>query len=474
MHMKRMFSLLALIWLLTGSLNAAEPLRVFIRAGVKTHGPNQHDHPRFLKEWSPLLTERGMKTEGGMDFPTAEQLERTDVLVIYAQDGMKVEGDQRANFEKFLKRGGGLVVIHDGVVSGDQNEWAKKVQGGAWRLDGAKKTRWYEGEVGIYVVDTTHPITRGLSNFDWKDEIYYDLDMALEVRVLATSFQSVFIIAPQLWTYEQTWEGGRTPYRAFVSLPGHEFDSFNTVHYRAILLRGIAWAGKRENVDEFCKPDEVSEVALRYPAGGPTRPEQAAAKLSLHPEFDLSLVASEPLVEKVISLDWAPDGKLWVAETPEYPGGRTINKNDSPIFPLRTRAQGSNAGREESRPGKDRVSWLEDSNGDGRMDKKHVFYEGLDRVTSFVFYKDGVIVEQAPDILWLRDTNGDGKADKVEKLYTGFGINDTHAVINNMRWGRDGWLYSAIGYSAGDPKSGDGSKSFSRLTAGIIRFRPDG
>jgi len=88
------------------------------------------------------------------------------------------------------------------------------------------------------------------------------------------------------------------------------------------------------------------------------------------------------------------------------------------------------------------------------MDKKHVFYEGLDRVTSFVFYKDGVIVEQAPDILWLRDTNGDGKADKVEKLYTGFGINDTHAVINNMRWGRDGWLYSAIGYRRGRSEIG--------------------
>ena len=156
-------------------------------------------------------------------------------------------------------------------------------------------------------------------------------------------------------------------------------------------------------------------------------------------------------MEKVISLDWAPDGKLWVAETPEYPGGRTINRNDAPIFPGRTRQYGPTVGREEDRPPRDRISWLEAPDANGRMQKKHVFYEGLERVTSFVFYKDGVIVEQAPDILWLRDTNGDGKADKVEKLYTGFGTGDTHAVINNMRWGRDGWLYSAIGYSAGSP-----------------------
>src|SRR6478735_7958484 len=93
---------------------AAEPLRVYIRGGVKTHGPNQHDHPRFLKEWTQLLNERGAKTEGGMDFPTAAQLAKTDVLIIHAQDGMKIVGEDRQNFEKFLARGGGVVVIHAG------------------------------------------------------------------------------------------------------------------------------------------------------------------------------------------------------------------------------------------------------------------------------------------------------------------------------------------------------------------------
>ncbi len=218
-------------------------LRVFIRAGVKTHGPGQHDHPRFLEDWTKLLAERGIQADGALEFPTAPQLENTDVLVIYAADGMKIVGEQRADFERFLKRGGGVVVIHDGVVSGDQHEWARKVQGGAWRWDGGKKTKWLESDVGICFVNPEHPIVRGVSNFDWKDEIYYDLDMAPDVHVLATSFHSVFVIAPQLWTYEKTWEGGSAPYRAFVSIPGHEYTSFQTPHYRAILLRGIAWAG---------------------------------------------------------------------------------------------------------------------------------------------------------------------------------------------------------------------------------------
>src|SRR6266487_1851411 len=217
MKLKLAVALSLFACLFSGFSQQNKPLRVFIRAGVKTHGPNQHDHPRFLAEWKELLNQRGAKADGSMDFPTAQQLEKTDVLVIYA---------------------------HDGVVSGDEHEWAKNVQGGSWRWDGDKKTRWLEGEVGIYFVDQNHPIVRGVSNFDWTDEIYYDMDMAADAHVLATSFHSVFVIAPQLWTYEKTWEGGSAPYRAFVSIPGHEYASFQTPQYRAILIRGIAWAGK--------------------------------------------------------------------------------------------------------------------------------------------------------------------------------------------------------------------------------------
>ncbi len=463
---------LAVLFVCAG--HAADPLRVFIRAGIKTHGPNQHDHPRFLGEYTKLLGERGIKADGAMQFPTAAQLENTDVLIIFAADGMKIEGADRTEFEKFLKRGGGLLVIHDGIVAGDQHEFAKKVTGGAWRWDGDKKTKWYEGEVGEYVVNPGHPVVKGLSNFDWKDEIYYDLDMAPDAQVLATSFQSVFIIAPQIWTYEKTWEGGSQPYRSIVSLPGHEYASFQTPHYKAILMRAIAWAGKRDNIDEFAKPEELA--SLMYPEGGPTAPSKAAEKLGVHPDFEAKLVASEPLVEKVISIDWDTKGRLWVAETPEYPNGRTINKNDKPIALWNLRTPGTTADKED-RPARDRISWLEDTNGDGTMDKKHVFADGLELVTSLVFYKDGVIVAQAPDILWLRDKNGDGKCDMIEgsekfTLFTGFGTFDTHAVINNFRWGLDGWVYGTVGYSAGAPKNAAG-KDFGKISAGVIRFRPD-
>ncbi|HUS36388.1 MAG TPA: PVC-type heme-binding CxxCH protein, partial [Verrucomicrobiae bacterium] len=442
-----------------------KPLRIFIRANTKTHGPGQHDHPRFLEDWTKLLNERGAKATGKIGFPTGAELEKTDVLVFYSQEGGTIAPEDRANLDKFLKRGGGIVAIHDSVCGTDA-QWFKTIIGGAWEHG---KAKWLEGEVGMYFVDTEHPITRGISNFDFKDEIYYDLHMMPEARVLATSFHNPFIIAPQMWVYE------KENYRSFVCIPGHEYSSFGLPHFRALLLRGIAWAGKRSDVDYLCTKEELG--SLKYPEGGPTAPEKAAAKLALHPDFNISLVASEPLIEKAISMDFDEKGRVWVAETPEYPGGRTINKNDEPIAVAGWAKDKSSTGKpvEERKP-KDRISWLEDTDGDGRMDKKTVFADGLELVTSLVFYKDGVIVAQAPDILWLRDSNGDGKCDMQGErvvLYTGFGTFDTHAVINNFRRGMDGWIYGAVGYSAGAPRSKDG-RDLGRITAGVIRFKPDG
>src|SRR4030095_3961167 len=147
--------------------------------------------------------------------------------------------------------------------------------------------------------------------------------------------------------------------------------------------------------------------------GGPTAPEKAAAKLEVHPDFNISLVAAEPLINKPININWDPQGRLWVAETIEYPNGRRF-----PNVEL-WKDSGSlvRSGEVTNRPARDRISILTDNDGDGRGDKKDVFYEGLELVTSFVFHKDGVIASAAPYIWLIRDTDGDGKAETVSKLY---------------------------------------------------------
>jgi hypothetical protein len=65
-------------------------------------------------------------------------------------------------------------------------------------------------------------------------------------------------LIPQMWVYENQLAGGQ-PYRAVVSLLGHNFTTFSSPHARAIFLRAIAWAGKRD-VDSLATPEEVAAL----------------------------------------------------------------------------------------------------------------------------------------------------------------------------------------------------------------------
>lgn len=254
----RLFLAIALFSIVAHAAQAAPPLRVFIRGGVKTHGPNAHEHERFLNDWTKFLTDRGMKADGAKDWPDAGQLAKTDVLVMYAQDGGNATPGQKENLAEFTKRGGGIVVIHTAAVSSDP-VWWKSVIGGAW-IQG--KTKWREGPMELHFCETdkpggSHAITAGAVDFKMDDEIYYNLDMSPDVRVLAESDtgDGAPKTQAQMWTYE------KDGYRAFVAIPGHLYGTFERPNFRAILLRGIAWAGKRTNPDEFCKPEEIKALA---------------------------------------------------------------------------------------------------------------------------------------------------------------------------------------------------------------------
>ena len=232
-------------------------------------------------------------------------------------------------------------------------------------------------------------------------------------------------------------------------------------------------------MDELCTKEELA--SLRYPEGGTPSPKDLPTTLNVHPEFKVSLVASEPLINKVMNIDWDGAGRLWVVETPEYPDGREVNPGEDYVQRWQKDDKLTDDGKKYNRPAYDRISILTDTDGDGVMDKKHIFADhahgvpgGLELVTSFVLHRDGVIACSAPDIWFLRDTNGDGTCDKVEKLYTGLGTRDTHSLINNLRWGFDGWIYGTHGYSSSpDVTSGDGAETFRRhrLGRGALQAR---
>ena len=233
---------------------AAAPLRVLIYAGLKTHAVGQHDYPQFLADWSKILTERGAYVTGGLQFPSARDLSSADVMVIYKGDAGYLGVEDRAALDSFMRRGGGLVSIHD-ALCGPEPEAFANIVGGAKKHGETNFT--LEADVPYTIVDASHPIMQGMTAFTIKDEAFFNMtwSKAPEIKVLATATMAATPsakghegeVVPQIWTYEKSLAPAPTgmPYRAFVWMQGHTSANFALPNIQAMLLRGIAWAGKR-------------------------------------------------------------------------------------------------------------------------------------------------------------------------------------------------------------------------------------
>ena len=252
-------------------------MRVFIWAGPKTHGPGQHDYPLFLADWSKLLTEKGASVvDGALHPPTSADLERTDVVVIYVGDAGYLTDAQKAGLEAYVRRGGGLVALHDSICGPDPAYWSSLL-GGAKKHGEVNFT--LEAPVRYAVVDKANPIMKDMSDLTLWDEAFFLMTWARNpgIQVLATN--QIYPtrsagdhkgeVVPQIWTYEHTLPGGQ-PARAFVWMQGHTYDNFNNWQIQRTLLRGIAWAAKRP-VDEL-----VDYVAPARPAPAKGAPAAAA------------------------------------------------------------------------------------------------------------------------------------------------------------------------------------------------------
>ena len=233
---------------------AAAPLRVLIYAGLKTHAVGQHDYPQFLADWSKILTERGAYVTGGLQFPSARDLSSADVMVIYKGDAGYLGVEDRAALDSFMRRGGGLVSIHD-ALCGPEPEAFANIVGGAKKHGETNFT--LEADVPYTIVDASHPIMQGMTAFTIKDEAFFNMtwSKAPEIKVLATATMAATPsakghegeVVPQIWTYEKSLAPAPTgmPYRAFVWMQGHNYSNFTDPQVQPMLLRGIAWAGKR-------------------------------------------------------------------------------------------------------------------------------------------------------------------------------------------------------------------------------------
>ncbi len=389
-------------------------------------------------------------------------IEAADVIVV--QDAKA----DRAAVEAATKRGAGIVVLGNGIAAGD---WLKPLAGGAW----SENSRKFSSLMMLYPLTDAYAITRDASAFDVNDDTIYDLDLEPTINVIGSAFSpkvtsqkkdnrapekldraNVYDIQPQMWTYE-----GADKHRAFVLLQTNA-ESLKHTSIRSFILRGIAWAAKHENVDELCNKEDLA--TLRYPQGGPRHPEDTVKSFELLPGFKASVIASEPLINKAIAMQFDAQGRLWIAETPEYPNGRR------PSVEPAWKETGVLKPDNYDRPATDRISILSEPDAHGQFTKKTVFYTGLELVTGFCLYKDGIIAVNQPDIVYI---HGEGADQKVEHLYSGFTPGDTHFVANHLMVAPDGWIYANTG-SGPNAESVSHPEVKAHLSSGVFRFKPDG
>jgi mono/diheme cytochrome c family protein/HEAT repeat protein len=153
-------------------------------------------------------------------------------------------------------------------------------------------------------------------------------------------------------------------------------------------------------------------------------PQEEMQTFSVPPGFHVELVASEPMIDSPILMDFDADGRLWVVEMPTFLPDTSGRDSREPI---------------------DRVSVLEDTNGDGVMDKKTVFADNLAGPRALKVLEHGVLIGDPPNLWLMNDTDGDLKADTRELVVNTFGNlngNIEHNA-NSLFWAIDNVMYSS-------------------------------
>lgn len=215
------------------------------------------------------------------------------------------------------------------------------------------------------------------------------------------------------------------------------------LRHLALLCVSITFVGTSRAAGPF---ENVSSAPPRSPA-------EELKTFRLPPGFVAELVAAEPDIHKPLNLAFDDRGRLWITDTLEYP------------FPV-----------PEGTPGRDGVKILDDFAPDGRARSITTFTTGLNIPIGLLPYPGGrrAVVHSIPNIFDLEDTDGDGKADRKTPMYQTFGFRDTHGMTNAFTWGFDGWIYACHGFSNESTVRGSDQKPITMQSGNTYRMRPDG
>lgn len=201
--------------------------------------------------------------------------------------------------------------------------------------------------------------------------------------------------------------------------------------------------------DEIPTPKNTQEITTPF-----LSPQEALAQMKVPEGFRVELFAHEPDVQQPISITTDERGRLWVAECYTYAENKV---NFDP----------------EQR---DRIIVLEDSDGDGKADKRKVFASGLNKLTSVEVGFGGVWALAAPQLLFFPDKDRDDKPDGPPVvLLDGWDDNAVrHNIVNGLKWGPDGWLYGRHGILATSVVGAPGASESQRtkINCGVWRYHP--
>jgi len=291
------------------------------------------------------------------------------------------------------------------------------------------------GERGRYVVDPS--LVKG-GGF-----------LAVAIRVYQNDPRPNFSVAPpvlmnevlkQAVRLEGVWQyrPGDDAAWATATPTDFGFDAVQPLGETDAIAKGVYL--KIDTVDDIEK-----YVSRRNGDTEPLSPTEAVKHFKTPDDLSVQLVLGDPDIAQPLFMSWDERGRLWVMEYRQYPdiAGLKMVSRDTFLRSVYDKIPPAPPNQDK---GADRISIHEDTNGDGVYDKHTIFVDELNLATSFAIGRGGVFVTNPPYLLFYPDGNKDDIPDgDPEVLLEGFGIEDSHSVINSLRFGPDGWLYGAQG-----------------------------